>query len=266
MATLTGLQIDASYLGLLKTTDNAVIGATPKALTDGGGNATNIQVSNTATNFPSGTVDFTGATVSGLNIPIRAGSLTSDFFPNNIRNISTPGGLQVSSTAHGWESIALGTSCTSWDSYSTVLGWNAYGGKVGNNQTGGQVAIGYYARALGRGSIAIGGLGQPDPAYNNGNNCICIGPDTTTNTVDYGIAIGSAINVTGSDGTAIGRSTSATAVGAVALGTGVTAAKAATVSVTELETQLAGGGITMKSPNGTEFKLTVSDAGALVIT
>ena len=34
---LTGKNISASYLGLLKTTDNAIIGSTAKRLTDGGG-------------------------------------------------------------------------------------------------------------------------------------------------------------------------------------------------------------------------------------
>jgi hypothetical protein len=66
MAQLTGNPIQNSYLGLLKTTDNAAIGGTAKAITDGSGNATNIEMSNTATNFVSGTVDFTGSTVSGL--------------------------------------------------------------------------------------------------------------------------------------------------------------------------------------------------------
>lgn len=66
MAQLTGNAIQNSYLGLIKTTDNAAIGGTAKAITDGAGNATNIEMSNTATNFVSGTVDFTGSTVSGL--------------------------------------------------------------------------------------------------------------------------------------------------------------------------------------------------------
>lgn len=66
MAQLTGNPIQSSYLGLIKTTDNAAIGGTAKAITDGAGNATNIEMSNTSTNFVSGTVDFTGSTVSGL--------------------------------------------------------------------------------------------------------------------------------------------------------------------------------------------------------
>ena len=72
MATLTGQSIDSSYQGLIKTTDNGAITATPKAVTDGTGNATNIEISNTATNFVSGTVDFTGSTVSGIDTGVAS--------------------------------------------------------------------------------------------------------------------------------------------------------------------------------------------------
>ena len=61
MATLQNAQIDQSFGALLKTDDNGNITATPKAITDGAGNATNMEMSNTETKFPSGTVDFTGA-------------------------------------------------------------------------------------------------------------------------------------------------------------------------------------------------------------
>ena len=44
MATLTGNSISTSYQGLIKTDDNAAIGATEKRVTDGLGNATNITV------------------------------------------------------------------------------------------------------------------------------------------------------------------------------------------------------------------------------
>ena len=62
MATLTGNQIDQSYLGLLKTTDNAAISATSKVLTDGAGNALTLSASTVGMEF-TGTIDFTGATV-----------------------------------------------------------------------------------------------------------------------------------------------------------------------------------------------------------
>jgi hypothetical protein len=66
MAQLTGNPIQSSYLGLIKTNDNAAITGTPKALSDGNGNAINMEIGTGAIKFPSGTVDFTGSTVSGL--------------------------------------------------------------------------------------------------------------------------------------------------------------------------------------------------------
>ena len=45
---LTGKNISASYLGLLKTTDNAVIGGTAKIITDGNGNDSPLYLSTTA--------------------------------------------------------------------------------------------------------------------------------------------------------------------------------------------------------------------------
>ena len=70
MATLTGQPIDQSYSGLLKTEDNGVIGAVAKGITDGVGGVTNMTIATTATNFVSGTVDFTGSTVSGLPVEV----------------------------------------------------------------------------------------------------------------------------------------------------------------------------------------------------
>ena len=65
MSTLNGLPINATYQGLIKTTDNAAIDGTPKALTDGLGNDLPIEVSTTQTNFKQN-VDFTEAIVTGL--------------------------------------------------------------------------------------------------------------------------------------------------------------------------------------------------------
>jgi hypothetical protein len=66
MAQLTGNPIQSSYLGLIKTNDNAAITGTPKALSDGNGNAINMELGTGVVKFPSGTVDFTGSTVQGL--------------------------------------------------------------------------------------------------------------------------------------------------------------------------------------------------------
>ena len=65
MAALTGNAINTSYEGILKTLDNAAIGGTAKGITDGAGNAINMEILTGQINFPSGTVDFTGATVIG---------------------------------------------------------------------------------------------------------------------------------------------------------------------------------------------------------
>lgn len=63
--TLTGTQINNTYDGLIKVTDNGPIGATPKLLTDGLGNDSKVAVGTLGTTF-TGTVSFGGATVTGL--------------------------------------------------------------------------------------------------------------------------------------------------------------------------------------------------------
>ena len=78
------------------------------------------------------------------------------------------------------------------------------------------------------------------------------------------IAIGRDTQASNVDSIAFGRSASTLADGAVALGAGVQATRANTVSVNELEVK--NGGVVLYSPNGTGYKLTVSDAGAPVFT
>ena len=69
MAQLTGNPIKDSYLGLLKTTDNAAIGATEKQVTDGAGN-------NVPMTIGTAGVSFTGD-VAGIDQPnIANGELT----------------------------------------------------------------------------------------------------------------------------------------------------------------------------------------------
>ena len=80
------------------------------------------------------------------------------------------------------------------------------------------------------------------------------------------ITIGTQTAVSAQSAIAIGRDASATASQAVAIGRNVVAAKAETVTVKKLETLDPGEGVIMHSPNGTEYKVTVSDAGAIVVT
>ena len=65
MATLTNNAIQSSYLGLLKTTDNAAVGATEKQITDGAGNNVPMTMGTTGVSF-TGDADFSAATVTGL--------------------------------------------------------------------------------------------------------------------------------------------------------------------------------------------------------
>ena len=54
--TLTGVNISASYLGLLKSTDSLAIGSTVKRITDGGGNDLPLSISTSTVRFQAGTL------------------------------------------------------------------------------------------------------------------------------------------------------------------------------------------------------------------
>lgn len=56
---LTGSSVASTYTGLLKNSDNSTVGATLKAISDGSGNDSALQVSNAAVNT---TGDFSVAT------------------------------------------------------------------------------------------------------------------------------------------------------------------------------------------------------------
>lgn len=65
MATLFNTKISDTYEGLIKTSDNGVIGAVEKNLTDGLGNASTLSIGTSTASF-TGTLDLTNATVVGL--------------------------------------------------------------------------------------------------------------------------------------------------------------------------------------------------------
>lgn len=127
MAQLTGNAIQSSYLGLIKTTDNAAISGTAKAITDGAGNATNIQMSNTSTNFVSGTVDFTGSTVSGL--PVDPNTTYDLASAQNAANVDVT--LTGSDATTDTVTLAAGTNITLTDNGSNQITIDAAGGGGG---------------------------------------------------------------------------------------------------------------------------------------
>ena len=60
---LTGNNISASYLGLLKSTDSQAIGSTVKRITDGGGNDLPLDISTSTVRFRSGTIMAPGLSI-----------------------------------------------------------------------------------------------------------------------------------------------------------------------------------------------------------
>ena len=71
--TLTGVNISASYLGLLKSTDSLAIGSTVKRITDGGGNDLPLSISTSTVRFQAGTLSAPalsiGSTSEGFYTP-----------------------------------------------------------------------------------------------------------------------------------------------------------------------------------------------------
>ncbi len=199
---------------------------------------------------------------SGVCIGTGATGLQND------QNIQIGNDAQSNSDA-----IAIGHNADARGSGSVAIGKDAIADGSSND---GRVAIGKGADAGSNRAIAIGvnnpscqseGIAIGDGvSISSSDRSIAIGGSITLNTGNDKIAMGTNASVAGQRGLAFGQNASATANEAIAMGYNVTAAKAQTLAVNELETKLVGGGITMVSPNGTEYKLTVSDAGALVIT
>lgn len=262
MATLTGNQIDQSYLGLLKTTDNAAISATSKVLTDGAGNALTVSASTVGMEF-TGTIDFTGATVLGAG---GAAGLVAGTGSDSMQSAAS---LTLNpASAQSPRDIALGDGCfTSGGSDNIFIGG---GGQASDGSIG-----------IGRAAVAINtSIALHDSARATGSRCISIGRATDvsgnqaiglsgeggTISGQQAVGVGSGCSISGDNSGGFGYQTATSATGAFAIGNGVNAQKANTTSVQELEIQTVGGGMILYSPNGTEYKVTVSDAGALVIT
>jgi len=300
MATLTGQQIDLSYQGLLKTSDNAALSATAKGIQDGTGGATNIEMSNTATNFVSGTVDFTGSTVSGL--PSSAAGLESGTGTDSMQSAAAL--TSTAADASGTNSIALGEGATASADGSVAIGESTTADGAdcvaigrGANSNSESIAIGDGSTNAVQRSVAIGrsatanqnGIAIGNHAENTGVRSISMAScalNTQTNAANdsvmivpgsYGTRVNAAadgsITIGGANtdltrqtanaanGIAIGFDTISDASGAVALGEGVTASTADTVSVKALETQT-DGGVQIKGDgtNAGKLKLYCEDA------
>jgi hypothetical protein len=244
MASLQNAQIDQSYQGLIKTTDNAVIGATEKVITDGEGNASTLSLGTTSASF-TGDLDLTNATVTGL--PGAGAGLVAGTGADSM--VSAASLTTTPAIASGTDSIALGD-----DAQATQLN---------------SIAIGPNSGATAQRAVALGWSTTASVT-----DAIAIGPRATA-TADAAIAIGgdfsnlSATTASATNAIAIGNNAKATAIGAVGLGAGVTAAIIDTVSVKALEVQTdstpTAGGIIMSDAGGTDRRINIDATGALQI-
>ena len=256
MGQLTGNQIDLSYQGLIKTTDNAAIGAVEKEITDGVGTASTLKLGTTSASFV-GTLDLTGATVTGL--PAAASGLVSGTGTDSMKSADTLTPL-ATNLAGGQNAIVFGAGAIGNQDYGITIGTYAQSGifstTVGTYAEGSGLycsAYGPSSKATADGAVAVGQLAQGLSA-----GSISLGRQSLVDaTSTSGIAIGDSAEV-------------ASAVsGAVALGAGVIAATADTVSVKALETQTAStptaGGVIMTDAGSVARRLNITAAGALQI-
>ena len=242
MATLTGNAINTSYSGLLKTTDNGALTATAKVMTDGLGNNSTLQMGTAGAIF-TGTLDLTGATVTGLPVDPNT---TYDFDAvQNGANVELD--LNGSDATQTTVTLTAGTNITLTNDANNNVTIDAAGG--GGGSAG--LVNGSFSESLknadslvttattqfGIGDITIGNAAQVlNTAATNlyyGGGAVVMGDGASyTKGVDYsfativgGVAIGKgATAVQGGLGgvVAIGSNSQATAAGAVAIGSGYT--------------------------------------------
>ena len=260
--TLTGNQIDQSYLGLLKTNNNAAISATSQVLTDGAGNALTVSASTAGMEF-TGTIDFTGATVLGAG---GAAGLEAGTGPDSMQSAAS---LTANpADARSTRDIAIGDGCfTQGGTDNIMIGGAGQASDqsvaigVSSVAVSTSIALHANARAVGDRCVSIGRATDV-----SGDQSVGIGGEGSTVSGSNAVGVGSGISITANNSGGFGHQTAANQVGAFAIGYAVNAQKANTVSIQELEVQTVGGGIIMYSPNGTEYKLTVNDLGDLVVT
>ena len=239
MAQLTGNAIQSSYLGIIKTTDNAAISGVPKGLTDGDGNAINMEVGTGAIKFPSGTVDFTGSTVQGLpvdpnttydlaavasganiNLNLTGSDATTDTVSivagTNITLSEAAGVVTIDAASGGSAGLVAGTGTDSMQSDSSLTTVAASASEADT------IALGDGAIASSANNIAIGNTANAggDNAFARTNIAIGFNSDATN---EKDVAIGNQAQATGSRTVSIGDSANASGNRAVVVGASSTA-------------------------------------------
>ena len=259
MASLTGNKIKDTYSGLIKTDDNAIVGATEKQITDGLGNAIPMTIGTGGVSFTGG-ADFTGATVTGL----PSAGLVSGTGADSMQSAASL--TTVAANAAGLCSIALGNNARACGPQGISIGNNSQqltndGVVIGPNACSASngTAIGPNTKTTGNQGLAIG------------HTACAIGTGTAVGRRacglgDHSFAGGSQSSASAACAIAIGFLACSATTDAIALGANVTAAKTGTVTVKELETCVAGGGIYLTTPDGlAQPKLTVDNTCALLV-
>jgi len=265
MASLFNQQIDLTYEGLIKTIDNGVLGAVEKEITDGLGNSSTLKLGTTSASFV-GTLDLTGATVTGLppsgvssiiagtnvtldpvggtgdvTINVAGGAgLVNGTVANSIKSADSL--TTIASTATATNAIAIGNGADATQTKNIVLG-------TGNAGSATMIVIGDatgpdYAAT----SIAIGNNMPTDLAFRG--DSVSVGHGIYPS--QYGVYIGNGANHTAGGQTrcvavghnsrtsanqtiSLGADTVTTAENSVAIGYGITAATANTVTLKRLQ-------------------------------
>ena len=267
MATLNGTQINNTYPGLIKTTDNAVIGAVEKEITDGEGNSSTLKLGTTSASFV-GTLDLTGATVTGIPAAGLVAGTGTDSMESDAALTTT------AADAQGNNSIALGDNTVAYSDGSILIGNNVNDAdnsrfkvvSIGNDLSTAQrtVNIGNSQNAYGADGVCIGGSNSFGEDFN-----VVLGYQNTVGSYPNQVIIGKGSTGQFLDSIVIGNTSATGAAGAVAIGSGITAATADTVSVKALETQTdstpTAGGIIMSDAGGTDRRINIDAAGGLQI-
>ena len=90
MASLFNTKISNTYVGLIKTIDNAVISASLRELTDGSGNQTGVYLNNAGDFKASGTLEFGSLKDTGENITITKFVDEADGIASNDNDTTIP--------------------------------------------------------------------------------------------------------------------------------------------------------------------------------
>tara|TARA_R110000787_G_scaffold88901_1_gene188455 strand:- start:335 stop:1153 length:819 start_codon:yes stop_codon:yes gene_type:complete len=272
MATLLGTKIKDTYEGLLKLIDNAGLTATNKSVTDGTGAETGLKLG-------------TGDTVEVTKRVSQTGLGQSTFFgenaglnDNGVGSVSVAVGRRaLESNVSAYNNVAVGReslmNCVNSD--NTGVGARA----LMNATTGtSNTAVGRFALdglTTGNNNIGIGNIALD--GVTTGSQNVSVGDYSLRNSSkNFNTAIGTDAGAGGynfANGTFLGwraglgaSGNNQTVIGSGAVGNGTNTVTLGDTNVTELHLAKAGASIALRSPNGTVFKLSVSDAGALVIT